>query len=142
MKNFKKKELNNSNGITLIALVITIIVLLILAGISISVIIGDNGILQRAKKATEITDIKKVVESAKLDVLAQITDNKGENISKGQLKSILDVYFDDIDSLELPDDLSNSDITLNAKQLYGGYKNILLASIYNGRLGRKFYTRT
>ncbi len=36
-------------GITLIALVITIIVLLILAGVSISMLIGDNGILTRGK---------------------------------------------------------------------------------------------
>lgn len=42
MKNFKKKALKNTNGITLIALVITIIVLLILAGISISMLSGDN----------------------------------------------------------------------------------------------------
>ena len=41
-----KKE----NGITLIALVITIVVLLILAGISVSVLSGDNGIINQAKK--------------------------------------------------------------------------------------------
>ena len=44
MKNFKR----NINGTTLIALVITIIVLLILAGITINLILGDNGIISRA----------------------------------------------------------------------------------------------
>ena len=42
-----KKE----RGITLIALVITIIVLLILAGVSISLVVGENGILSQAKSA-------------------------------------------------------------------------------------------
>ena len=46
-----KKSLKFSNGITLIALVITIIVLLILAGISISMLSGDNGILQKSTEA-------------------------------------------------------------------------------------------
>ena len=39
---------NTKSGITLIALVVTIIVLLLLAGISIQMLTGDNGILQRA----------------------------------------------------------------------------------------------
>lgn len=43
MKNFRKNQ-----GITLIALVITVIVLLILAGITIATLTGDNGILTRA----------------------------------------------------------------------------------------------
>lgn len=95
---------------------------------------GDNGILQKATDAKEKNSIAEVVENAKLDVLSQIAENKGETISKGQLKTILNKYFLDIDSLELPDDLSNSDITLNANQTYGGYQNIALSSIYNGKL--------
>lgn len=45
-----KKKYNK--GITLIALVITIIVLLILAGITIGTLMGENGILTRARKST------------------------------------------------------------------------------------------
>lgn len=41
----------NQKGITLVALVITIIVLLILAGITISLTLGENGIINRAKEA-------------------------------------------------------------------------------------------
>ncbi len=48
------KEKNN--GITLIALIITIIVLLILAGVSISLVVGENGILSRATDASEKTN--------------------------------------------------------------------------------------
>ena len=45
----------NNKGITLIALVITIVVLLILAGVTIAALSGDNGILTRAKEAKEKT---------------------------------------------------------------------------------------
>ena len=51
-----KKQRKNSNGITLIALVITIIVLLILAGVSISMLTGDNGILTQAQNAKNRTE--------------------------------------------------------------------------------------
>ena len=59
---------NNTYGITLIALVITIIVLLILAGVSIAILTGQNGLLTRAneaKKETEQTgyeEIKKIMQ--------------------------------------------------------------------------------
>ncbi len=46
-----KLNLKERNGITLIALVITIIVLLILAGVVITTLTGDNGILGKAKTA-------------------------------------------------------------------------------------------
>ena len=48
---------NNEKGITLVALVITIIVLLILAGVTIAALSGDNGILTNASKAQEETAI-------------------------------------------------------------------------------------
>ena len=44
----KTKEMK---GITLIALVITIVVLMILAGVSINTVLGDDGIIQKAKEA-------------------------------------------------------------------------------------------
>ena len=52
-KILKEKE----KGITLIALVITIIVLLILAGVSIAMLTGDNGIITRANEASEKTKL-------------------------------------------------------------------------------------
>lgn len=50
------KNLNNQRGITLIALIITIIVLLILAGITISAISGKNGIIQKSRTAKTSTE--------------------------------------------------------------------------------------
>ncbi len=50
-KTLKKKEKTNNKGITLIALVITIIVLLILAGVTINLTLGENGIFRTAEQA-------------------------------------------------------------------------------------------
>ena len=60
------KKFNEKRGITLIALVVTIIVLLILAGISISMLTGQNGILNRAGEAKEKTGTSNVEEQRKL----------------------------------------------------------------------------
>ena len=82
MKKLKEKtELKQKNqkekGITLIALVITVIVLLILAGVTIAAISGDNGILQNAGMAKENTEKANAEEQVKLAVLGSIgTDGK------------------------------------------------------------------
>ena len=52
----KKTNLRKNKGITLIALVITIIVLLILAGVAISMLSGENGILRKAAEAKTKTE--------------------------------------------------------------------------------------
>ena len=57
---------NDKNGITLIALVITIVILLILAGVSIAMLTGNNGILTQAKNAKENTQVAKKDEENKL----------------------------------------------------------------------------
>ena len=46
-----KKTFKNTAGITLIALVVTIVVLLILAGVSVNALFGDSGIIEKAKDA-------------------------------------------------------------------------------------------
>ena len=66
-------KIKQSRGITLIALVITIIVLLILAGVSIAMLTGDNGILTQAKEAKEATE---EAEKKEIKDLAQIEANK------------------------------------------------------------------
>ena len=56
MKKLKEELKYGKKGITLISLVVTIVVLLILAGISISMLVGDNGIISQAQKAKEQTE--------------------------------------------------------------------------------------
>lgn len=66
--------MRNQRGITLIALVITIIVLLILAGVSIAMLTGDNGILSNATRSVSETNISEDREAAILDLNAAYTE--------------------------------------------------------------------
>ena len=63
--------MRKERGITLIALVVTVIVLIILAGVSISLVLGENGIVNKAKKAKENTELAKVEEETRLNELAK-----------------------------------------------------------------------
>ena len=67
--------MKNNLGITLIALVITIIVLLILAGVSIAMLTGKNGILSQAAKAKEETEKAQANEAAILDEYNKYLNN-------------------------------------------------------------------
>lgn len=70
--------MKNNKGITLIALVITIILLLILAGITINLTIGENeGIIKRAKEQQRIQDIAEVTEKLELKKADVAVDNYG-----------------------------------------------------------------
>ena len=62
------KKLNKSKGITLVALVVTIIVLLILAGVAISLVINNNGIFIRAQNAKEKQTKSEVTEIINLKI--------------------------------------------------------------------------
>ena len=69
--------MKGNKGITLIALVITIIVLLILAGVSIAMLSGDNSILKNAQEAREKSTAGSLEEAAKIAVGNIMTDNLG-----------------------------------------------------------------
>ncbi len=88
------QKIRKEQGITLLALVITIIVLLILAGITISAITGDNGIIGNAGKAKEETEIaneKEIVEKATVQAMG---NNKYGNIEESELQEQLDKETD------------------------------------------------
>ena len=97
MKNCIKKSIKNSNGITLIALVITIIVLLILAGISISMLSGENGILQKATDAKTQTGIGQEKETVALAYNSALAKKVGNGNSSAVTYSELN---DELDSSE------------------------------------------
>ena len=71
----KKK---NARGITLIALVITIIVLLILAGVTINALSGENGILKRATQAKSKTGRANALEQINLAIITARTEKLGQ----------------------------------------------------------------
>ena len=87
MKQNLKERGNGKNGITLIALVITIIVLLILAGVTIATLTGDNGILTKAQNAKTQNDKATAKEKVDLAIAASL-DETGK-INLGQLKTNL-----------------------------------------------------
>lgn len=82
--------LKRDKGITLIALVVTIIVLLILAAISISMLTGDNGILTKAKEARDRTREENAKEIVQIEVLGSygIDGNIDTNLLNKNLKTI------------------------------------------------------
>ena len=102
--------------------------MLILAAVTIATLTGDNGILTNASKAREETEIANVIEQAKTDVLGIQTENEDGNITKGELKTVLDKYFDVV-----PDDYTTETV-LTTKDEYGSHE-IAVSDIYNGNLG-------
>lgn len=68
----------NVKGITLVSMVITIIVMLILAGVSISMVVGDNGVLTRASEGS----VKTNLSSVESDIGLSITSNQTEYFAR------------------------------------------------------------
>lgn len=90
----------SEKGITLIALVVTIVVLLILAGVSINLVIGDNGIITKAKQvasATEEVSAKNDMElfltglrmDKELDASFRLADYLSSNIGNEGIEDFL-----------------------------------------------------
>ena len=79
----------NSKGITLVALVVTIIVLLILAGVTITSLLGDEGIISKAQQAANATKKSQVIEGVRMDILTAQIDG---NLTQGKLEEILGNY--------------------------------------------------
>ena len=88
MKQNLKERVNGKNGITLIALVITIIVLLILAGVTIATLTGENGILTRVQ-STKTQNEKKTIEEQIHLALQSSRINEGLIIDKAILEEEL-----------------------------------------------------
>ena len=84
-----RNKVKTKNGITLIALVITIIVLLILAGVSIAMLTGQNGILTQAQKAKSETERAEIIEKAKLEILNVQAESREEELTEEKLTEIL-----------------------------------------------------
>ena len=89
-----KKLLIQKKGITLLALVITIIVLLILAGVSITMISGNNSLINQAIRAKELTEEKQIDNNIKIAYLAAMTTGSGE-VDKSKLEYELDKLFNE-----------------------------------------------
>ena len=113
-------------GITLIALVITIIILLILAGVMIATLTGENGIINKAEMAQIATDEEKIIEEIKL----------GYNGVK--IYSNLKDWNKDTEATELEKELTNinktDDISVYKENLKDGREVIIVEYINRDKM--------
>ena len=114
-----KKTLKNERGITLIALVVTIIVLLILAGVTINAVFGENGLIKQVEIAKEKNTIASYQDEVDRALLAAkticIAENRNGDIlleAKKELEQ--STLFKDATFSEI----SNGEFTINTKDSY------------------------
>ena len=133
IKNNIDKDTQYNNGITLISLVITIIILIILAGIVINISIGENGIFKRAKEAKSKYNetvarekLELILEEARIDketkneynseeYLNNLLESKGITVNENEV--IVDNYNFKIDreKLTITEILGETEIKIKAE---------------------------
>ena len=126
----------NEKGITLIALVITIIVLLLLAGVAISMLSGDNGILKKTTTAKTETEIKSAEEELKLATMAALSAGNGKLKGEKALEMLnkelrkIKGYVDegDITSVPCPVKIGNNKYTINEDGTIGNPNEVTMLS--------------
>lgn len=84
--------MQKNKGITLVSLIVTIIVLLIIAGISVGILFGDNGILTKVQEAADKDYLESTREEIKLQISEEIASSEGIYPTNEILKSILEKY--------------------------------------------------
>ena len=83
----KQKNKKSETGITLIALVVSIIVLIILAGVSITMLVGENGIITQAQRAKENTEL---AEKQEKEDMSELEDEINEAITGIEVEQVAD----------------------------------------------------
>ena len=96
----------NNKGITLIALVITIIVLLILAGVSIAMLTGSNGVITKARQSEVMNKRGEVAERINMAANAVLTDLFSEVATTTKAK---DVAIPDAETIKQQNGLDNDE---------------------------------
>ena len=149
----KLKVKEKNKGITLIALVITVIVLLILAAVTINALSGDNGILKRATEAKQKTRRADALEKIQLAVMTATTNGVGEanpDDVKAELEKVgatvkttgelpwevtLDGYMFRINENLSIDEISGVGISKKELKLLNGASETLTATVTEGVTG-------
>ena len=116
--------MRRERGITTIGLVVTIIVMLILAGVTLSLIKGNSGIISKADESKSQTERKEVIEKAKMTISEKVVNNGGNELTRSELKEILEQYF-----INVPEDYTLETI-LKTKEENGKYE-IKVSEIYD-----------
>lgn len=89
----QRKNIKNNKGLTLLMLVVTIVVLMILAGISIRALTGDNGAITKSREAKEATEISREKQLLNLSIVSAVKDDEyatltEESFEKGLTENI------------------------------------------------------
>ena len=116
--------MRRERGITTIGLVVTIIVMLILAGVTISLMQGNSEIISKADESKSQTERKEVIEKAKMTVSEKVVNNGGNELTRSELKEILEQYF-----INVPEDYTLETI-LKTKEENGKYE-IKVSEVYD-----------
>ena len=133
--------LKQNKGITLIALVITIIVLLILAGVSISAVMGENGIATKAKEASEATEKAQKEEELERRVAEiQLNGISGEEDDLDAIEEELETLLAGVDGGETSENRVVQDVYFELDGVYASAQLILLLSEVKFELEVKDYT--
>lgn len=120
--------MRNQRGITLVALIVTIIVLLILAGVSFALIVGEQGILQRVSKTKEKSELSIAQEQIELwlgEIVTEYYEEKEDgNENLGKLEDYRKKQLNG--KLEIPENYFVSTNENGVVMLYQVEGNILL----------------
>lgn len=94
MKNKKRKTetKNKQKGITLISLVVTIGVLIVLAGVTLGSIKGDNGIITKTKSVKKQAEIEDIKEKIQNEIIEQEGKSSNGKLTESQIDNILSKY--------------------------------------------------
>lgn len=117
--------MKQENGITLIALVVTIIVLLILAGITLSLVSGENGILKRATNSVEENDKATAQEELEL-AITEIKIKYYEEYDKSSGKTLGDYIIENLNGYKTPNGTISTE---NGKVIYTGSNGTITGTI-------------
>lgn len=93
------KRLKKEKGITLIALVVTIIILLILAGVVLQTVTGDNGLISKAKQAVSKYKESESKEQYSLQNVVQIVDKENKESKISYINNIMEVLYGALNKL-------------------------------------------
>ena len=111
--------MKGKKGITLIALIITIVILLIIAGVTIGYITGEDGITERAKEAAFKTRISQLAENANISIGWQVIETASTDTSKINAG----IMLEDMINQGWLEDITQDDISANIEDIVTGIKN-------------------
>ena len=111
MKQKNKVNYKSDKGVTIVALVITIIVLLILAGVSINMVLGDEGIMTNAQEAKNKNNASSEKEIINLAVITQRTTANFTGIDKDKLVDSLKSMLGD-NAVDVKVDENNNELII------------------------------